>query len=135
MQKIKAFTIYGDEITIRDRHELVGLTVIKNDWLETLKGAEFGWGNGYVVVNRLHPAYGIKCPKCINIHGGVTYSEKMKDENIGNLYVKDGWCFGFNTLHLGDSLRKWTKRAVIAETMLLAKQLEEYNGISGQIDQ
>jgi len=88
----------------------------------------FGWGNGYVVVNKYHPAYGKEYPEGINVHGGITFSERIVDGTIGDLYVKDGWCFGFDTGHPNDSLATCSKRYVIAETMSLAKQLEEYNG-------
>lgn len=124
------FTIYGDKVTTnKDRYKLVGLTIVKNTWFKRSKTMSFGWGNGYVVVNKYHPAYGKEYPEGVDAHGGITYSRGMQDEKIGDLYVEQGWCFGFDTAHANDTLANCSKRYVIAETMKLARQLEEYNGI------
>jgi len=113
-----------------DKYKLVGLTVVKTTWLQRTKSMDFGWGNGYVVVDKYHPAYGKKYLEGVDVHGGITYSEEMNDKKIGDLYVKHGWCFGFDTAHGNDSLTVYNKRYVISETMRLAKQLEEYNELS-----
>ena len=99
-----------------------------------------GYANGYVAVPSSHPLYGAdynRANKLIDIHGGLTFSNALKDIFIGewgtgiecidfdnfNEIPKDYWIFGFDTLHFQDGPhldREWC----IKETNNLKEQLE-----------
>jgi len=124
MFKKETFTIYGNKIIIsKSKYRIIGTTVSKFS-------SDFGgWGCGYVIVEANHPAFGLEYPENINVHGGITYSQELKNEEFKGIYVKHGWVFGFDTGHLNDSLQNCSKRFVISETLSLAKQMEKYGEI------
>ena len=88
-----------------------------------------GWGNGYVAVPPSHCMHGIHYdrlyylfkdrPNQISVNGGLTYSNFGDGEHA----PKNWWVFGFDTAHLGDTIEKWPKEAVEAETKRLFCQL------------
>jgi len=85
-----------------------------------------GWGNGYVAVPPTHPLYlgdvtqkKISLVQSLDINGGITYS----DFGNGQYAPKGWWVFGFDTAHFGDTIEKWPKEAVEAETKRLYCQL------------
>jgi hypothetical protein len=121
--KAKAFTIFGKQITInKKKYKLIGTTVSKSTF-------DFGgWGNGYVIVDKTHPAFGLKYPN-VNVHGGITYCEEVKESKFFDIYVEHGWVFGFDTGRLEDTKLNWGYKDVISETLNLANQLEKYNKI------
>ena len=83
-----------------------------------------GWGNGYVAIPPTHPAYKMDYDTLmyeIDIHGGVTFAGFPNTLNEH----KDWWVLGFDTCHYGDTLLKWPKEAVEAETKRLFCQLLE----------
>jgi hypothetical protein len=85
---------------------------------------ETGWGNGYVILPKDHPYYGMHYDEIpVNVHGGLTYSEKGSDNpNISQ--DEDVWVVGFDTAHLNDNLHNWDEDAVNKETARLLAQLE-----------
>ena len=85
-----------------------------------------GWGNGYVAVPPTHPAYKMDYNNLmydikynINVHGGLTYSGFADHEHAPDYW----WVFGFDTAHFEDTIEKWPKEAVEAETKRLYCQL------------
>ena len=81
-----------------------------------------GWGNGYVAIPPIHPAYKMDYDTLmydLKAHGGITYT----DFGDGTNAPKDWWVFGFDTSHFGDTLSNWPKEAVEAETKKLFCQL------------
>tara|TARA_R110000868_G_scaffold36248_1_gene128735 strand:- start:4551 stop:4931 length:381 start_codon:yes stop_codon:yes gene_type:complete len=94
---------------------------------------ERGWGNGYVAVPPTHPLHlgdidhihgddvtkKINLVETLDINGGITYN----DYGNGIDAPKDWWVFGFDTAHSGDTIQKWPKEAVEAETKRLFCQL------------
>ena len=99
--------------------------VVKNqDWKNKyeVQVIKRGWGNGYVAIPPMHPAYKMDYDTLIfdlKVHGGITYS----DFGNGDAAPKDWWVFGFDTAHFGDTIEKWPKEAVEAETKRLFCQL------------
>ena len=121
------------------------------------KNERVGCWCGYVRIPIFHPFWKknegqILKPNCsdfegsicgiIDVHGGVTFSGKMKANNLFS-----GWWIGFDCGHAGDALegdsvnkfRKmfgddfmnhgdhhWTLEEVVAETEKMAKQVKEY---------
>lgn len=87
---------------------------------------EKGWGNGYVAVPPTHFLHlehitkeKISLVQSLDVNGGITYN----DWGNGELAPKDWWVFGFDTAHSGDTIEKWPKEAVEAETKRLYCQL------------
>jgi len=100
---------------------------------------DFGWGNGYVLLPFKHPFYNVHYDDIdINIHGGLTYSNKFDSSNflkwIENLKI-DGdvtidnfktfenyWMIGFDTSHYGDDINSCPKYYVMNEVENLLDQ-------------
>jgi hypothetical protein len=100
---------------------------------------EYGWGNGYVLLPKFHPFYGIHYDDInVNIHGGLTYSTKFKSDNFSE-WIKnyeiggdvnednfkdfdDYWIIGFDTGHSGDNSYNWSKSNVLNEANDLLDQ-------------
>jgi len=83
-----------------------------------------GWGNGYVAIPPMHPAYKMDYDTLLfdlKVHRGITYA----DFGDGNNAPKEWWVFGFDTAHYDDNLEKWPKERVIKETKELFIQLLE----------
>jgi hypothetical protein len=105
-----------------DAYEEVGkplpLIIIKNTWL---RSSNHGWGNGYVKIVPDHKYYGKNYDEIpVDVHGGLTFSDEIKDDdNFGS----EGYWVGFDTAHFGDTLEKWTKKAVFGETLKLFRQI------------
>ena len=65
--------------------------------------------NGYVIVNKKHPAYDMcsDLDEYFKVHGGVTLSESGDnwtggELNLSHIINKDCWVFGFDTMHSMD---------------------------------
>ena len=87
---------------------------------------EKGWGNGYVAVPPTHFLHlgditeeKISLVQSLDVHGSITYN----DFGDGEYAPKDWWVFGFDTAHFEDTIEKWPKEAVEAETKRLFCQL------------
>lgn len=93
---------------------------------------------GYVDVPSDHPWYGkdysnetniplsakagstnFLIEELIEVHGGITYADL-------NLETNDGWCFGFDCAHAGDTPEYWNAERVTEELERLAEQLKKY---------
>ena len=89
----------------------------------------FGWGNGYVVIPKGHPAHNINYGEIfVDVHGGLTFSnnvDSLNKEDFPELTneMAGCWVVGFDTAHFGDNLENWTKERVIDETNDLRLQL------------
>jgi len=100
--------------------------VVKDDYHDR-RHSDFGWGNGYVLVNSSHPLYGKNWDEInLDVHGGITFSELVTPHLRGIFGLRPGaegkWCIGFDTHHGGDTLAEWTESKVREETERL-KQL------------
>lgn len=89
--------------------------------------ANYGWGNGYVILPKEHPWYGKTYNNIpVEIHGGLTYSNFIEEENIVSLGLEDKdigmYMIGFDTAHYGDNPITWTKEAVQKEADKLLEQ-------------
>jgi hypothetical protein len=119
--------------------------IVENTWLKKdlpksmLNSLAFdvGWGNGYVIVPKEHPIYKIHYDNInVDINGGLTFSRLVEDliksnwKGFDNITIpeelKNGWIVGFDTAHYGDTLERWSKEAVEAETERLKEQLINY---------
>lgn len=94
---------------------------------------EKGWGSGYVAIPPTHSLHLgnldfmhgddvtklINLVQTLNVNGGITYN----DFGDGKRAPKDWWVFGFDTVQPGDTIEKWPKEAVEAETKRLFCQL------------
>lgn len=96
-----------------------------------------GWGNGYVVVHRDNPAFGVGYDELdIVVNGGITYSRSVQESSqfkpqlltLGIYNHPDYWVFGFDTAHYRDSLERWPKEEVIEETKRMLIQFIEMEG-------
>jgi hypothetical protein len=65
------------------------------------------------------------------VHGGLTFSESVKNLNLEKWLPKDievsetDWIIGFDTAHYGDSMDRWpTEESVLRECKRLADQIE-----------
>mgnify|MGYP000924493825 CR=1 FL=1 len=101
-------------------------------WIERNdKYMNFGWGNGYVVIPKGHPLYGIDYDDIdLDVHYGITYSNYASKENWEEVTQEerdnDCWIIGFDTIHLGDTLEKWPKEKVQEEADYLLEQVKIY---------
>jgi hypothetical protein len=107
-------------------------TIIKeNTWL-TRGMMDFGWGNGYVLIPKGHPMHGVHYDSInVDVHYGLTFSElasKCVQEMFEGYEMTEQdmecWIVGFDTCHYDDTLEKWPKEEVQAETNRLREQLE-----------
>lgn len=100
---------------------------------------ERGWGNGYLVLSKNHPLWGVHYDVIndshhLGAHSGWTFSQfynKMKkqsskfitDESL--LEIKDDdWIIGFDTSHYNDNLINWPKEEVFKH---IRELVEYYN--------
>jgi hypothetical protein len=107
--------------------------IVENNWLsrEGQFAMDYGWGNGYVLIPRDHCLWGVYYDDIpVEVHGGLTFNDLIEEEilenkNFSSITKEDigSWMVGFDTCHSGDTLEKWSKEAVQAETDRLAKQL------------
>jgi hypothetical protein len=86
---------------------------------------ERGWGNGYAVVPKGHPLYGIEEPygkgHVIDVNSEITFAGWRQHNG------KEYWVIGFDTAHYGDSILKWPKEAVEREAINFAEQIKKIN--------
>lgn len=87
-----------------------------------------GWGNGYVLLEKWHPYYGINYYKIpVDVHGGLTFGmivskqllktyAELTEDDIGKYMI------GFDTAHHNSMPMFGTKKAVEEETIRLLKQ-------------
>lgn len=104
--------------------------IIENTWL---MGMNHGWGNGYVLIPEGHPLHGKSYNDIdVDVSGGLTFSE-LVDEELVNTWPHEGlltkedigsWLVGFDTAHYMDTIERWPKEAVQAETDRLMEQLK-----------
>ena len=91
-----------------------------------------GWGNGYVLIPKGHPAWGKHYDDIdVDVHEGLTFAQDVTPklmEHFSGLSDEDMgmWCVGFDTAHYGDNIENWPKRMVEAETEYLKNQLMNY---------
>ena len=118
--------------------ELKGNNIItfikKNTWLKRGYGIDFGWGNGYIVINKDHPCFGMNYDTIyqkynINCESELTYAESAEDNKWEELHEryknKDYWIIGFDTMHYKDTLLTWPKdRVRVVADKLAFKFLE-----------
>jgi hypothetical protein len=98
---------------------------------------EGGFANGYVVLPKDHPLWGLHYTaeeiEALNVHGGITFSEKVDEDMINDpkfgvdLVNEDlgSWVIGFDTRHFGDTLEKWPRKKVELEVINLIRQVEK----------
>ncbi len=94
-------------------------------------GMDLGWGNGYVLIPSGHHLHGVPYEDIIvDVHGGLTYSALVTPKliEVFELHLDDlgAWMVGFDTAHYKDTLERWPKEAVQAETERLRDQLINY---------
>jgi hypothetical protein len=107
--------------------------IIEND----LTLYDGGFANGYVVIPKDHPLWGLDYTaeeiESLNVHGGITFSEKVDEDMINHiLWGKDfeeedlgSWLIGFDTRHSGDNLKRWPRKKVELEVINLIRQVEK----------
>ena len=99
------------------------------NWNNHIVNIKRGWGNGYVVIPKGHPAHNINYDEIfVDVHGGLTFSnnvDSLNKEDFPELTneMAGCWVVGFDTSHFGDNLENWTKERVIDETNDLRLQL------------
>lgn len=109
-----------------------------NKDLRPLSFCDSGYANGYVAVPPEHPLFGKhydKVDDMIDINSSLTFSDTSDSccnwddiETINdnsNTIPLGWWVFGFDTIHLGYTLKTWPKERCIEETLRLKEQLEE----------
>jgi len=111
--------------------------LIKNTWLNF---SETGWGNGYVLIPKDHPLYGMGYSNievdCLDdfvyIHGGITFSSIVDEDLLKSYsdYLNEGdigkHMIGFDTAHAGDNAQKHDYEFVKQETQRLHDLLLHY---------
>lgn len=88
-----------------------------------------GWGNGYVLLPKGHPAHGLDYDDInVEVHGGLTYAEPANQTNFEGLTDEDreGWIVGWDTAHYRDTPEIWTRANVEKENNKLEEQLRNY---------
>ena len=94
---------------------------------------DYGWGNGYVIIPKDHPAFGKSYDDLydIDVHGGLTYSQELTKERCKAFGIDESnigsWVVGFDTFHYGDDIETCSEQFVKSEVDNLRKQLEEYS--------
>lgn len=114
----------------------------RKSFLDHIGESRIGWGNGYVIIPKEHPLFGVEywdVEEQIEVHGGLTFSqyledmnlnvildgnEHLQDSNLSKKRIKDYWIFGFDTCHINSGNFN-TKQKVLNETLYLKEQLEE----------
>lgn len=88
-----------------------------------------GWGNGYVVIPKGHPAHGKDYDDInIQVHGGLTFSS-LADEIMDweEITKKDSgcWVIGFDCAHYQDTPENCPRSYVQSQNRKLVKQLND----------
>jgi len=110
-------------------NEIIGF-VVKNRELRHTYTLERGWGNGYVALPESHILHGRdydEISEYVEVHGGLTFSgfQTIHPDSDWPPLPNRHWIVGFDTVHFEDTLRRWPKDAVIAETFKLKDQLRK----------
>lgn len=98
----------------------------ENTWLPRDTMMDFGWGNGYVILPKEHPCFGMDYDNMydINCESELTFSATAEDciwPEVEEKYrTKDYWIVGFDTAHYRDTLKGWPKERVQAVADKLA---------------
>lgn len=107
--------------------------------LEEYFKTQCGWGNGYVILDKGHPWFGMPYEDIpVSIHGGLTYGQHLTEKDIKewdtNLSESDvgKYMIGFDTWHYGDTSERWTKEEVQKEANRLLYQC--VNAINNNIN-
>jgi hypothetical protein len=112
------------QISKFDKQEIVEIEGYPNAFMVTTPDMEFsdgfkmerGFANGYVILHRGHPYFGVEYDDIpVEVHGGLTFSEP--DE------VYDTWIVGFDTAHVDDNKLTCNRACCEAETIKLYFQL------------
>lgn len=91
---------------LRETHFL--LWKEKNYLCCVLRSSEFGHLCGYVGFGKDHPLFGkggsptYKGVDSLDVHGGITWADKICPCIHPNVFDKDLWWLGFDCAHLGD---------------------------------
>lgn len=109
---------------------------IQNVQIKGSYAIERGWGNGYLVIPKEHPLWGVhydvinQSPH-LEAHGGWTFSnyyskmKKLEDEMITDgpsfKLNSNDWIIGFDTAHYDDNLMNWSKDRVFKHILELAE--------------
>ena len=103
-------------------------------------GMDCGYANGYVAIPTDHPLYGKSYDEAyeagITAHGGLTYSDSIVNvlsnfdlwgvDWLDGEVPEDYWVFGFDTMHVGDTLDFWNRNRCMEEINNLKSQFENY---------
>lgn len=130
------------------------MRILRESWLDSPRGTkvmlsdqelvlDYGWGNGYVIILKDHPYWGLHDDELpyINVHNGITFAdtvnrffdclhperEKELKDMVQSLPLeyKSGWVLGFDTMYLNDNLKNWSKERVEEETKKLEDLLKK----------
>ena len=88
------------------------INLAKTEFCERLK-YDFGWGNGYVILEKNHPYFGKEYDEIpVDVHGGLTYGREITEKMIelwDELSEEDlgKWIVGFDTGHFEDKMFRW----------------------------
>lgn len=108
--------------------------LVENNWVKEIDNDllkhSCGWGNGYVIISKSHPLWGLHYEivnNFVSVHGGLTFSNECDETNFNTFGLEESdigcWIFGFDTAHAGDNKERWHKGAVQAEADFLMVQL------------
>lgn len=77
-----------------------------------------GHFNGYVALCENHPDYGKDYDDIdVEVHGGLTFSQEVEYQN------EKYWVVGFDTAHLNDTSKYWTRERTLEEVHKLYQQM------------
>jgi len=82
---------------------------------------ERGWGNGYAIVPKGNPLYGVE----EFYESGFDLNEDSEITYAGYMVIQgaERWVIGFDTAHHGDNILKWPKEAVERSAKKLAEEV------------
>lgn len=108
---------------IKEAHGLKA-AVVPITWL----GPDVGWGNGYVLLPKEHPWYGMEYEEIpVDIHGGLTYTGYWED--APEQADREKWWIGFDCAHHGDTRHNRNELWVYDETIRLLNQALSVIGV------
>ena len=85
--------------------------------------------NGYVVCSRDHPWFAMDPEQVpVSVHCGLTYGRSCEDITMSipkKLRTEDYWIYGWDTLHSGDTIERWSEERVREENNSLYWQFYE----------
>lgn len=91
-----------------------------------VKGMESGWRCGYIGIPKNSKFFKLGYNSInekfnILVHGDFTFADSNHDSRFGK--KKGLWWIGFDCMHCGDSLSRWTLNKVIEELENTTKQM------------